>query len=106
MRGRLFNLPAIGRAAGFAAVGVAIVAAAVHIGRQTHRATAAGGEAPIHGDLLALALSRCQAIGSAAQDDPACLATWAENRRRFFTYRPATPDSPSPIVARAAVAVR
>ena len=25
----------------------------------------------------------------AAQDDAACEAAWAENRRRFFTYRPA-----------------
>ena len=34
-------------------------------------------------------LARCQAIGMAAKDDAACEAAWAENRRRFFTYRPA-----------------
>ena len=37
---------------------------------------------------LARELARCQSIGMAAKDDMRCEAAWAENRRRFFTYRP------------------
>lgn len=36
------------------------------------------------GDPHAAELARCNAIGSAALDDAACRAVWAENRRRFF----------------------
>ena len=46
-------------------------------------------------DPLALELARCQAIGMAAKDDAACEAAWAENRRRFFTYRPADSAAPA-----------
>ena len=106
MRARLLNMPAIGRAAGFAAVAAAIITTAVHIRHQTKAPAVAGGAAPVHGDPLTQALARCQVIGSAAQDDPACLAAWAENRRRFFSYRPSTPVSPSPVVAQATIAAR
>jgi conjugative transfer region protein TrbK len=34
-------------------------------------------------------LQRCQALGEAATKDAACLALWAETRRRFLT--PASP---------------
>jgi conjugative transfer region protein TrbK len=30
------------------------------------------------------AMARCQALGMAAENDAACQAAWAENRRRFF----------------------
>jgi conjugative transfer region protein TrbK len=52
-------------------------------------------------DPLVAELARCQALGVAALDDASCKAAWAENRRRFFTYRPddsetpATPPQPS-----------
>ena len=36
-------------------------------------------------------LMRCQALGEAATNDAACLALWAETRRRFLT--PASPTS-------------
>jgi conjugative transfer region protein TrbK len=36
-------------------------------------------------------LQRCQALGEAATKDAACLALWAETRRRFLT--PALPNS-------------
>jgi conjugative transfer region protein TrbK len=36
-------------------------------------------------------LKRCQALGEAATMDAACLALWAETRRRFLT--PASPTS-------------
>jgi conjugative transfer region protein TrbK len=88
MRGRLFNWPAIGRAAGYPLVAAAIVAAAVQF-----RHDDTGRPAPVStpssaGDPLAPELARCQAIGMAAKDDAACEAVWAENRRRFFTYGP------------------
>lgn len=35
-------------------------------------------------DPLQAALRRCQHLGEAATRDPACLAAWAENRRRFL----------------------
>ena len=31
--------------------------------------------------------ARCNALGTAAADDAACRAAWAENRRRFFDGR-------------------
>lgn len=35
-------------------------------------------------DPLARELERCQRIGEAGASDAACLAAWAENRRRFL----------------------
>jgi conjugative transfer region protein TrbK len=34
-------------------------------------------------------MARCQALGLAAENDAACQAVWAENRRRFFNESPA-----------------
>ena len=89
MRGRLLDIPAFGRAAGFAFVATAIVATTAHFDR--HKAepepTTARLEPTV--DPLAAELARCQSIGIAAQNDVACAAAWAENRRRFFTDRPA-----------------
>ena len=89
MGGRRFPVAAIARTAGYAAVAVAIGATALQF-----RQDSTGRSAPLHApsiesDPLAPALAHCQVIGMAAQDDPACQAAWAENRRRFFTYRPA-----------------
>ena len=35
----------------------------------------------------------------AAKDDAACEAAWAENRRRFFTYRPTPSAAATPAAA-------
>jgi conjugative transfer region protein TrbK len=94
MRGRLLNMPAIGRAAGFALVAAMIVAAAVHLRRGDAGGPGATGKVAVHADALAGELARCQAIGLAAQSDGVCEAAWAENRRRFFTY-PAPGDDPT-----------
>ena len=89
MRGRPFQIQAIARAAGYIAVAVAIAAAALHF-RQNGAGTSTSLRTPsIESDPLAPELVRCQSIGMVAKDDPACEAAWAENRRRFFTYRPA-----------------
>jgi conjugative transfer region protein TrbK len=76
------------RATGFALVGVAIVATTLHF--RDDRPTASSVTAPRPTDPFAAELARCQALGMAAQNDDACTAAWAENRRRFFTYRPAS----------------
>jgi conjugative transfer region protein TrbK len=97
MRGRLFNTRAVARASGFLLVAVAIVALAVrfdHDGAKPHAPAPRPAEST---DPLAAELARCQSIGMAAQSDGACAAAWAENRRRFFTYRPA--DSATPPAA-------
>jgi len=39
-------------------------------------------------DPLRQSLRRCQQLGEAAVNDPGCLATWAENRYRFFGRTP------------------
>ena len=39
---------------------------------------------PAAADPLLAELRRCQALGVAGAGDRACLAAWAENRRRFF----------------------
>ena len=36
---------------------------------------------------LAAEFARCNTLGTAAADDAACRAAWAENRRRFFGGR-------------------
>ena len=50
--------------------------------------------APVATDPLARELGRCRDIGVAAENDPACKAAWAENRRRFFTYAPSSAPAP------------
>ena len=39
-------------------------------------------------DPLRQSLRRCQQLGEAAVNDPACLAIWAENRDRFLGRTP------------------
>ena len=89
MRGRPLDIGVLGRAAGFALIAAAIIATAVRLDpRKAERSPNATLSAPA-GNPLAGELDRCQAIGMAAQNDAACATAWAENRRRFFTYRPA-----------------
>ena len=96
MRGRFFNWPAIGRVLAYLAVAGVIAAAAWYAAHQPRAAGPAARAPGASGDALSIALARCQAMGETAENDPACLAAWAENRRRFFTYR-----APAPVVATA-----
>jgi conjugative transfer region protein TrbK len=89
MRARPLNIPAIGRAAGFVLIAAAIVLTAIHFHREGATQSHATSPATSHIDPLEAELARCQALGMAAENDTACEAVWAENRRRFFTYRPA-----------------
>jgi conjugative transfer region protein TrbK len=89
MRGHLLDIPAFGRAAGFALVATAIVATTAHFDRHKAEPEPTTARPKPSVDPLATELARCQSIGIAAQNDVACAAAWAENRRRFFTDRPA-----------------
>jgi conjugative transfer region protein TrbK len=89
MRRRLHDIPAIGRAAGFSLVAAGIIAITLHFDRQKAEPQPTTARLKPSVDPLAVELARCQSIGMAAQNDPPCAAAWAENRRRFFTYRPA-----------------
>jgi conjugative transfer region protein TrbK len=95
MRARIFNLPAVARALGFALAAIAIVATALHFRTQPRRAEPHAVDTPAAPDALAEQLKRCQLIADQAKDDPACEAAWAESRRRFFTYPPAPAATPA-----------
>ena len=87
MRSASSRIRAIARAAAYTVV-AAVIGATVLTVRHNDMDAPASARAPAPGsDTLASELSRCQTIGMAAQDDAACEAAWAENRRRFFTYR-------------------
>jgi conjugative transfer region protein TrbK len=87
MRSASSRIGAIARVAGYVAV-AAVIGATVLTVRHNDMDTPASARAPATGsDPLASELARCQTIGMAAKDDAACEAAWAENRRRFFTYR-------------------
>jgi conjugative transfer region protein TrbK len=89
MRSASSGIREIGRAAGYVAVAVVIGATVLTV-RHNDMDTPASARTPATGsDPIASELARCQRIGMAAKDDAACEAAWAENRRRFFTYRPA-----------------
>jgi conjugative transfer region protein TrbK len=89
MRSALSRIRAIARATAYTAV-AAVIGATVLTVRHNDRDTPASARAPAtDSDTLASELARCQTIGMAAKDNAACEAAWAENRRRFFTYRPA-----------------
>jgi len=90
MRGRILNVAAVGRAAACVLVAAAIIAAAVQFHRHGASPSLPTSSELSRPDPLAAAMARCQALGTAAENDVACQATWAENRRRFFN------DSPAP----------
>jgi conjugative transfer region protein TrbK len=96
MRTRQLNIAAIGRAAGFVLVAGAIVATAISFHRDDPRQNAPASSPAIQSDPLARELARCQTIGMAAQNNGSCEAAWAENRRRFFGYRPAPSAASTP----------
>ncbi|NRP74593.1 hypothetical protein ILFOPFJJ_05515 [Ensifer psoraleae] len=68
-------------------VAVAITATAMTLGRNGDEAEPAArvvrdSAAP---DPFRAELKRCLGLGAAATGDPACLKTWAENRKRFLS---------------------
>lgn len=89
MRGRLLNLSAIARAAGFVLVAIAIVATTLHFREAPSRPPTRAPSPAATIDPLSEELKRCQVLAAQAKDDAACEAAWAESRRRFFNYQPA-----------------
>ena len=106
MRRRPFQVQAIARATGYVLVAAAIAATAFHFRHDGTSASAPVRMPATVSDPLAPEMARCQEIGMAAKDDAACEAAWAENRRRFFTYRPTgsgastAPTDPQPAAKR------
>ena len=66
----------------------AIMAAAMHLGRHEVAPRPVRTVVAPQTDPIAQEITRCEALGMAAEQDAKCNAAWAENRRRFFTYRP------------------
>jgi conjugative transfer region protein TrbK len=87
MRNRSFKIAAIARAAAYVTVAASIAAATFHFSHDEKSGATIPRKSSALSDPLASALAHCQSIGMAAQDDAACQTAWAENRRRFFTYR-------------------
>lgn len=90
------RLPA--RIGGYACIGLAIGMAVLSL--REPRQPAAIAPMPIAtaapADSLQAQLLRCQLAGEAAGSDRACLAAWAENRRRFLGLGRARPAEPAP----------
>lgn len=83
---RLVNWGCIGLLLAYLAIATAIIVAAIYF---AHRNSDQHPIAPQYsrlatGDALTRELFRCQSLGETAAKDRACLAAWAENRRRFF----------------------
>ena len=93
------DFAAMRRAIGFVLIALAIVAVAVHRRYDEEPARAPLPVPSIPSDALARELARCQAIGMAVEEDAACKAAWAENRRRFFAAPPTDRASSSPTSA-------
>jgi len=86
MRGRVFNRRALAGAGGLGLAAAAVVAAALYMADGGSPRPATTARPALSADALAAELARCQTLGDAAGNDTRCLAAWAENRRRFFTY--------------------
>lgn len=94
-RGPYFNRGQLAR--GALVVGAAAAACAAGAGLGRGREVEVGPERVGVADPLAAEFRRCNALGYAALDDAACVAAWAEHRRRFFMDRsgPSAPPLPS-----------
>lgn len=87
-RGCLLNWRAIGRAAFFPAIAVAIALAAIQFGYHAEsrmpKLDLPDRVGLLPRNPLSFTLAHCQAIGAAARENPLCEAAWAENRQRFL----------------------
>ncbi|GBQ23316.1 hypothetical protein AA12717_1455 [Gluconacetobacter sacchari DSM 12717] len=77
----------MGRAIGIILLIALLMASALHARREAERDQASHAAVVMQSDHDALAsdLARCQALGMKADGDPACVAIWAESRKRFFS---------------------
>jgi len=91
---RRFDFRAVARAVGLAFVPVAMLATAMVLGGhdpspQVPTMTVIAPQT----DPLTHEINRCEALGTAAEQDTKCAAVWTEIRHRFFTYGPAESGS-------------
>lgn len=91
MRGQFINWGCAGPALISLGIAIAIVAGAITLENRAHhvRTVPPAKRSAMSGDARARELARCQSLGRKAQDDPACIAAWAQNRKRFFGVAPA-----------------
>ena len=82
------KISTIAHGAGCLAIAAAIALTALHLRTNSQSSAQDARVAPVDADSLTSKLAHCQAIGMAAQNDASCETVWAENRRRFFTFRP------------------
>ena len=68
----------------FVAIAITMTASEMSRAPEPAREEPFSGVEPAGTDPLLAELRRCQALGAAGAEDRACLAAWAENRRRFF----------------------
>ena len=84
------DLPKPWRVAAMVLLGIVLAALAAWMAGKDERSFDAPS-APVvvpSADPLVAEMRRCQALGEAGGRDPACLAAWAENRRRFLGLDP------------------
>jgi conjugative transfer region protein TrbK len=97
------DLPKPWRVAAMVLLGIVLAALAAWMAAKDDRAVElpATPVATPSADPLVAEMRRCQALGEAGGRDPACLAAWAENRRRFLGVdpRPEAPLDPQAIPA-------
>ena len=89
----------LGQIGAIVCVTVAITVALLGLGTKDSAPTDAVLATPAlsaEPDPMARELLHCQMIGEAGARDTACLAAWAENRRRFLTPGSAAPAPSDP----------
>ena len=87
MRRPALNPRWLGRASAVLLVAAAILASAISI----HSADRSRGHATLSvagAHSINAGLERCRDLGTAAENDPECLAVWAQLRRHFFETKP------------------
>lgn len=86
LKPRLVNWGCVAPALLYLAIAIALVVGAAIVLQRAHHAepSPASKHQRVSGGTLLRELARCQTLGRKAEDDPHCLAVWAENRRRFF----------------------
>ena len=87
MRPPALSLKQIGRAGAVLLVAAAILGLAIAIS-LSDRSVGPPAERIPSVNAVNAGLERCRTLGTAAENDAECLATWAQLRRRFFDTKP------------------
>ena len=95
-RGPYFNRTQVLRLAVAIAAGVAACAGAVALGSDRESEDSVAPRPAAAPNPLTAEFRRCNALGETALGDNACVAAWAEHRRRFFMDRSRADAPPLP----------